>query len=146
MSETEEPEWRNYTLHPQHELRLETEDLQGITVKLTSGTAEIYGVELATDREYVVKHRKLAIYTYRGCEMMILGECSLAYQSSETPMVQYINVHYNLEIMRKVSFDTGNPGPRVRYLLQHTQFRGGFVRCWLLDLKILGSLCFLIFL
>jgi hypothetical protein len=45
---------------------------------------------------------------------MIGGECSLAYKSKETPMVTYVNIHHNLEIMRQLSLDSGAPGPRVK--------------------------------
>jgi hypothetical protein len=147
MSEdAQEEAWRNYALAPQYELRLETEDQQGIVVKLAQGTAEIYGVELAIDREYRIRHRKIAIYTYRGCQLMIQGECSLAYQSSETPMIQYINVHYNLEIMRKVSIDTGNPGPKVCSCDVICFLMMMWFRFWWLGHRIRESLRFAIFL
>lgn len=133
-SEDNRREWKRYSLGPREELRIEVEDGQTVLVcvrshfslsrhpvfsnckhlgKLLDGTAELFGTELAKDREYSLELAKIAIFTYHGCQLVLDKEPSLAYISADTPMVEYLNVHENLEVLRNRASEEGISGPRV---------------------------------
>ncbi|CAE6523617.1 unnamed protein product [Rhizoctonia solani] len=88
MSETKSAngsDYRNWDLTAKSEYRFELEANTSLAIRLTSGTAEIYGAELALGRLYLFG-----------------GECrpSTEYTSDETPMIPLINIHTALEQMR----------------------------------------------
>jgi polyribonucleotide 5'-hydroxyl-kinase len=57
--------------------------------KLLSGTAEIFGTELATGREYSVLGCKLAIFSFSGARLQCSdGPCAVEYLSTEPPIAQ----------------------------------------------------------
>jgi len=86
-----------------------------------SGTAEIFGCELAPSQVYEFSGIKSAVYTHHGCTLSIKGTFESEYVSEESPMSEYLNLHFALENMRIDSFERmsqGNPqdsagGPRV---------------------------------
>lgn len=57
--------------------------------KLLSGSAEVFGSELAIGREYSVSGCKLAIFSYSGARLSLSGgPCSVEYLSTEPPTAQ----------------------------------------------------------
>ncbi|RHY26897.1 hypothetical protein DYB32_007184 [Aphanomyces invadans] len=100
---------REYT-----EYRFEVHGDEDVTIRLRSGTAELFGVELAKDKEYHFRKCQLAIFTYHGCELSLQGERACAYTSSdETPMPPIINIHTQLDQIRRHALETRGAGPRV---------------------------------
>ncbi|KIW00461.1 uncharacterized protein PV09_07986 [Verruconis gallopava] len=72
----------------------------GLSVKVLSGTAELFGTELAPSLAYTFRGTKGAIFTWQGCQLEITGATEGEYVAEETPMVQYANVHFALENAR----------------------------------------------
>lgn len=104
---------RTITLKPGTEWRFEVSFTSTTTVKLfpsstpdstatppTTGTAELFGTELAPNREYVFRGTKAAIYTHHGCALAVTGTCESEYVAEETPVAEYLNVHLALEDLR----------------------------------------------
>jgi polyribonucleotide 5'-hydroxyl-kinase len=77
-----------------------------------SGTAEIFGTELAIKHPYTFRGMKSSIFTWSGCQLEVTGSCE-EYTAEETPMVQYANTHFALEKLRDEAGETGREGPRV---------------------------------
>ncbi|KAJ5599685.1 Pre-mRNA cleavage complex II Clp1 [Penicillium hetheringtonii] len=123
-------------LTPGSEWRFEVAFGHSIKVKLLTGTAEIFGTELAESQTYTFSGAKAAIYSWHGCELEVsagethtatfdgvtptaghgAGGCQSEYVSEETPMVEYANAHFALESMREETQDSGKDGPRVLLL------------------------------
>lgn len=61
---------RTITLEALQEWRFELDKQEAITVKLSSGTAECFGLELAHQVEYPFgDEARAAIFSWRGCEL-----------------------------------------------------------------------------
>ncbi|KAJ5147981.1 hypothetical protein N7526_001333 [Penicillium atrosanguineum] len=123
-------------LNPGSEWRFEVAFGHLVKVKLLSGTAELFGTELAQLQTYTFHGTKGAIYTWHGCELEVsagetvatttdgvtptaghgAGGCQSEYTAEETPMVEYSNVHFALETMREEAQSVGKDGPRVLLL------------------------------
>ncbi|ODV91417.1 hypothetical protein CANCADRAFT_19614, partial [Tortispora caseinolytica NRRL Y-17796] len=84
-------EWR-------FETQIQPQDV--VSIKLLSGTAEIFGSELAQDATYTFSVAKLALFTYTGCEFQWTGSPASEYIGEETPVPVYLNLHLSLEKMR----------------------------------------------
>ncbi|MCJ1362646.1 Cleavage polyadenylation factor subunit clp1 [Acarospora aff. strigata] len=95
------------------EWRFEVAFGNNVEVKLLSGTAEIFGTELAPKQTYTFTGTKAAIYTWHGCRLSVSGECAVEYTAEETPMASYANVHFALEKLRQQATVSGKEGPRV---------------------------------
>ncbi|KAG7385740.1 Cleavage polyadenylation factor subunit clp1 [Phytophthora pseudosyringae] len=95
------------------EYRVEVPPQTEVGVKLKSGSAELFGVELAIDREYAFRDRKLAIFTWYGCTLEVRGAPEVAYTSEETPMDSYLNIHAQLQRRRELAKAKHAAGPRV---------------------------------
>lgn len=105
---------RRFDLKQEEELRFEVRGDESIKVVLLSGTAELFGTELAPKKAYEFKGVSLiAVFTWHGCTVEINGACSVIYVSEETPMISYINTHAALENMRNDARQKGSDGPRV---------------------------------
>ncbi|KAK5275817.1 Cleavage polyadenylation factor subunit clp1, partial [Exophiala xenobiotica] len=88
-----------------------------IQVKLLTGTAEVFGTELVPGNTYTFTGIKAAIYTWNGCSFEVSGDALQSeYTAEETPMSEYINVHFALETLREQAKTTGRDGPRVLFL------------------------------
>ncbi|KAL4931586.1 cleavage polyadenylation factor subunit CLP1 [Aspergillus undulatus] len=116
-----------------------------VRVKLLTGTAELFGTELAPSQIYTFSGAKAAIYTWHGCTLEVsagdavsgldgimtaattttpnasrgglgAGGCQSEYVADETPMVEYANVHFALEGLRAEAKASGKDGPRVLIL------------------------------
>lgn len=87
-----------------NEWRVETSKTSTMTVKLESGTAEIFGSELSPNISYVFKESmKFAIATYQGCKLSYTTTSSLdsEYISDETILKQVMNLHFAVENLSK---------------------------------------------
>lgn len=81
---------------------------------MKSGFAELFGTELVKSKIYEFHTgAKVAIYTYHGCVLNIVGQMDVHYIAKETPMVQYLNCHAALEQLRKEADETNGKGPIV---------------------------------
>ena len=101
------------TLEPTTELRVITN--KKFTIQLISGLAEIFGSELPINEDYNFnKGGKFAVFTWRGCTLLLTGNIEDAYIPFETPMLDYFNIHLISEEMRhKAARNDGIIGPRV---------------------------------
>ncbi|KAL2853262.1 hypothetical protein BJY01DRAFT_207177 [Aspergillus pseudoustus] len=125
-------------LSPGSEWRFEVAHGTTVRVKLQTGTAELFGTELAPSQTYTFSGTKAAIYTWHGCTLEVsagdavtgldgmpaspahggfgAGGCQSEYTAEETPMVEYANIHFALEMLRNEAKATGKDGPRVLIL------------------------------
>lgn len=102
---------RKEDLAPRTEWRFEVAFNQTYSIRLTSGQAEIFGVELAPRQNYNFTGLKGAVFTWQGCQLEISGEAESEYAGQETDYaVEWLNVHGMLETARD---DTPQDGPRV---------------------------------
>lgn len=113
MSSLVERPQQVHSLNKECELRLEV-DASGILIRLVSGNAEIFGTELALEKAYKIHSRKFAVFTWTGAEIMVEGTPVVAYVSTETPMMQYLNVHDYLENLRSVAEKHQDKGDIVK--------------------------------
>ncbi|CEJ58502.1 Putative mRNA cleavage and polyadenylation factor IA/II complex, subunit CLP1 [Penicillium brasilianum] len=124
------------TLKAGSEWRFEVAFGHIVRVKLLTGTAELFGTELAESQTYTFIGTKAAIYTWYGCELEVsagetgagtsdgmtpvaghgAGGCQSEYTAEDTPMIEYANFHFALETMRQEAQGSGKDGPRVLLL------------------------------
>ncbi|KAL8712949.1 MAG: hypothetical protein Q9220_002807 [cf. Caloplaca sp. 1 TL-2023] len=107
---------QRYDIAEGTEWRFEVQFGSRIEIKLLSGSAELYGTELAQKQTYVFSGAKAAIYTWHGCSIEVAGDCQVEYLAEETPMVSYVNLHFALERQREAAASSGREGPRVLVL------------------------------
>ena len=123
-------------LTAESELRCEVTDQESITVKLVSGNAELFGVELALSREYIFSDDNIAIFTWFGCKLEVRGSCKSKYlakagENDLGNMVALVNAHIQLEAMRDVALANGEDGPRVStFFLYLVLILSGY-DCWI---------------
>mmetsp|Transcript_67924 Transcript_67924/g.112909 ORF Transcript_67924/g.112909 Transcript_67924/m.112909 type:complete len:423 (-) Transcript_67924:33-1301(-) len=108
------PDQTSHTLAKEQELRFEVAAGSTVTVTLTSGTAEIFGAEMALQHAFSFSgsHQE-AIFTWHGCTLQMDGICKHSYVATETPMVSYMQLHADLEARRVSALARGEDGPRV---------------------------------
>lgn len=111
---TNKKEW---ILQKESEIRCEVPENSTLILKLVSGTAELFGVELALNKEYYFRDQNIAVFTWYGCKLESSGDDTALYQYDTTPMVSYVNTHIQLEARRDVALANGDFGPRVSYLI-----------------------------
>ena len=93
------------------EWRFEVPHSQTYTLKLLSGHAELFGVELAPNQNYVFSGFKGAVFSWQGCRLEISGDAESEYAGQETEYaVEWMNVHGMLETARE---EAPTDGPRV---------------------------------
>lgn len=95
------------------EFRFEVSVSQSITLKLCSGTAEIYGSELALGKEYVFSGVKYAVFSFDGASIEVSGACAVEYVSSECVVPYFLNLHLCLESIRIAAQNRTCKSPRV---------------------------------
>lgn len=104
---------RSFSLQPEHELRLEV-STSDVAVMLTTGTAEVFGAELAIGQlNTIPPGSKVAIFSWHGCVIEVSGEPDMVYQANETPMRMYHGIQAQLDGMRCTARETSGRGPRV---------------------------------
>ncbi|KAJ3306620.1 Cleavage polyadenylation factor subunit clp1 [Kappamyces sp. JEL0829] len=106
-------EKRQFVLKPMQEFRFEVENKAILAIRVTKGKAELFGTELAIDVDYQFTARKLAIFTWHGCELETWGKASSEYIGEETPMNSVLNVHFALQKLRQDASMRGSVGPKV---------------------------------
>ncbi|KAH7116065.1 Pre-mRNA cleavage complex II protein Clp1-domain-containing protein [Dendryphion nanum] len=106
---------RTKDLSANTELRFEVSFSQTLTVKLVTGTAELFGTELGPSSTYTFRGTKAAIYTWHGCKIELTGEVDSEYVAEESQMMSYANAHFALEELRDRAAATksADGGPRV---------------------------------
>jgi polyribonucleotide 5'-hydroxyl-kinase len=104
---------RQHNLNPETELRFESSPNSELKIKLLSGTAELFGTELAPNTEYTFNDAKGAIFSWQGCRLEVAGNTEGEYIAEETPMAQYANTHFALENARVAAQANHGMGPRV---------------------------------
>ncbi|KAI3630539.1 hypothetical protein MIR68_011974 [Amoeboaphelidium protococcarum] len=115
-SQGEKDEPRVYELQAMTELRFEVGWSQSaITVTLTSGKAEVFGVELPPNNPMQFPPGSItAIYTWHGCILSLSGpQSKVEYIATETVMTQWMQLHIDLESRRRQANDSGLEGPRI---------------------------------
>ncbi|KAL8784840.1 MAG: hypothetical protein Q9213_003744 [Squamulea squamosa] len=110
------------------EWRFEVAFESKVEIKLLSGSAELFGTELAQKQTYTFTGTKAAIYSWHGCTIEVVGECQVEYLAEETPMVSYANLHFALERKREEAILTGRDGPRVLVLGPEDAGKTSFVK------------------
>ena len=105
---------KEWAIKAENELRCEVGETEPLYIKLLSGNAEIFGVEMALNKEYTFLDENFAIFSWYGCMIETVGNNEIAmYISDSTPMVSYVNTHIQLEARRDVALANGSDGPRV---------------------------------
>lgn len=111
---------REWELNPESELRFEVKENQSVNIVLKEGHCEASGLELVPDKVYrFTEGARIAIYTWYGCKLWTEGHQSMfengnMYESSETEMTRYINLHAQLEALRdQAQRNSNGKGPRV---------------------------------
>lgn len=103
-----------YRLKAGSEIRFEIEaENEKVTIKLISGSAEMFGTELNTCKPYEFSYgTKAAIFTYHGCVITASGNLD-AYIAEKTSMHEYLQTHANLEKLRHQAKGNKSRGPVV---------------------------------
>lgn len=107
---------RQEDLAPQTEWRFEVNFQQTYTIRVVSGHAELFGVELAPNQTYTFSGFKGAILTWQGCQLEVSGYAESEYVGQETDYaVEWLNVHGMLETLRHDAQSTvgSDGGPRI---------------------------------
>ena len=119
---SKEDEPKIFELEAESELRLEVPPAPTLssitpkticTIRLTSGTAELFGAELGVEKDYILSgSSKVAIFTWHGCVIEVSGKYDIAYISKENSAnLYYVNTHAQLEALREDV--SSSSGPRV---------------------------------
>ncbi|ELU18019.1 hypothetical protein CAPTEDRAFT_222774 [Capitella teleta] len=109
------PDKVEFKLEKDTELRFEVENGANVVLELSAGQAEIFGAELTKNKKYTFSSGfKVAVFTWHGCQINLVGKTEVAYIAKDTPMTMYLNCHTALEQMRKKAEDDFSiRGPRV---------------------------------
>ncbi|XP_046736937.1 protein CLP1 homolog [Diprion similis] len=112
MTEEKAPT-QEYKLEPDCELRFELEQKnEKVTLELKSGLAEVFGTELVKGKKYeFTAGAKLAVFTWQGCVLELVGKTDVIYVAKETPMGVYLNCHAAMERMRETAEKEDTVGP-----------------------------------
>ncbi|KAK3076158.1 hypothetical protein LTS18_013768, partial [Coniosporium uncinatum] len=98
------------------EYRFEVPFSRKVQIQVLTGTAELFGTELAPSTTYTFCGVKAAIYTWHGCTLTVSGEPESEYVAEETEVEVIANIHFALEKLRdqaKTSAGDDGLGPRV---------------------------------
>jgi polyribonucleotide 5'-hydroxyl-kinase len=104
---------KEWLIKAESELRCEVGEGDPLYVKLLTGNAEIFGIELALGKEYSFIDENFAIFTWYGCTVETIGKSDSLYLSDSTPMISYVNTHIQLEAQRDFAVANSTDGPRV---------------------------------
>lgn len=104
---------KEYVLQEDQELRFEALNDE-VVVELVDGTCEAFGAELVQHKRYSVPAQsRVALFTWHGCTLELVGRPDGAYVAKHTPMVIYLNTHAALEQMRQQADRDNSRGPRI---------------------------------
>ena len=101
------------TLRPGEEFRFEVPSNDIATITLVSGSAEIFGAEMASNRVYCFTSTQQAVFSWHGCTLQVEGQTGHSYVASETPMASFLELHGELDARRNAARAAGTDGPRV---------------------------------
>ena len=89
-------------LQGESELRLEVDFDKIVVVTVKEGIAEVLGLELAQGKEYAFAGAKVAIYTWFGARVEVVGETTSCYATGRGETTQHatLNAHSYLETRR----------------------------------------------
>lgn len=119
---------RTEELAARNELRFEVAFGKPYRVRLTRGTAELFGTELVPNVTYSFSGTKAAIFSWHGCTLELQGDAESEYVGSETDaMIEWINVHGMLETIRDENSADG--GPRVLVMGPDAAGKSSLVKC-----------------
>ncbi|KAK6913201.1 Clp1, N-terminal beta-sandwich domain [Dillenia turbinata] len=110
---------RQVKLDKESELRVEVGPDTPLRLRLLTGSAEIFGTEIAPEIWLNFPPRlNFAVFTWYGATIEIDGSTETDYTADETPMISYVNVHAVLEGRRNrakasSSDSDSSQGPRV---------------------------------
>lgn len=105
---------QEFKLEELTELRFEVEANCKVSLELKNGTAEIFGTELVKNKKFIFSNcEKIAVFTWYGCTLELVGKPEVAYVAKETPMLFYANLHAALEQLRHKSEKEDTKGPVV---------------------------------
>lgn len=80
-----------------------------VVLELCEGKAEIFGTELVQHRRYTFgTGTRVAVFSWHGAVVELVGTTEGAYVASQTPMVTYVNTHAALEQMRSQAEKSAN--------------------------------------
>ena len=110
-----------YKLEPENELRFEVESsssengsCEPVEIELKSGFAEMFGTELMKGQRYTFgPGSKVAIFSWQGATLTMLGKPEVAYIAKETPMRFYMNLSAALENCCQKAQSQNQKGPSV---------------------------------
>lgn len=102
-----------WDLKKETEIRCELGENDSLSLRLLTGSAEVFGIEMAPNKEYIFKDANVAVFTWYGCSLESSGDDSGLYVADSTPMVAYVNTHVQLEARRDVALANKDYGPRV---------------------------------
>lgn len=93
----------------------------GATVRLTSGTAERDGTELALNHTYTFpRNTKSKLLTYTGATLEVSGECvdRVAQYNTpeESPQLQVLNLHFALQELRDAAAANTNASTNANHI------------------------------
>ncbi|KAL0372194.1 UNVERIFIED_CONTAM: protein CLP1 [Sesamum calycinum] len=92
---------RQVKLDKECELRVEVSPDSPLRLRLLTGTAEIFGTEIAPEIWLTFPPRlKFAVFTWYGATIEMDGTTETDYTADETPMISYVNVHAVLDARR----------------------------------------------
>lgn len=104
---------QEFKLDPDCELRFEVESKnEKVTLELKNGLAEVFGTELVKGKKYEFSAgAKVAVFTWQGCAVELVGKTDVSYVAKETPMGLYLNCHAVMERLREVAEKEDTRGP-----------------------------------
>lgn len=110
-----------WQLERETELRCEVREGENLSIKLTEGIGEIFGIEMAQHKEYQFTDENFAVFTWYGCTLEAVISTknfggvtgSSCYKADSTPNISYVNTHSQLEARRDVALANQEYGPRV---------------------------------
>uniref|UniRef100_A0A914W0J6 Protein CLP1 homolog n=1 Tax=Plectus sambesii TaxID=2011161 RepID=A0A914W0J6_9BILA len=108
-----------YRLIEDNELRFEVAATGDVVLEVVDGMAEVFGTELVLHKRYTFPPgSRVAVFTWHGAIVELIGKTDSAYIAKHTPMVIYVNTHAALEQLRqhaesKAMQQQNTRGPRI---------------------------------
>lgn len=96
-----EQTFQEFILKEDNELRFEVGGTEDVLLELVDGKAEVFGSELIQHKKYAFPPgSRVAVFTWKKAELILIGKTESAYVAEQTPMVIYLNTHAALEQQR----------------------------------------------
>jgi polyribonucleotide 5'-hydroxyl-kinase len=111
-------EWEIIHLPREHEYRITVDCDKTIELKVESGTAELFGIELSPFNVYKFSGCKIAIFTWKECVLKLRGrqakqKYEVDWNFDELPHFKYLNLHFYLNKLREEAMIENKIGPKV---------------------------------